>query len=99
MCNVKFYEDEDMHCRVEKLLDPNINDEKVFVHVTFNSFNKSVLARSKKVWGALKERLFLEGFDEVYTYTTRPKMSSLYKGGDVLGVTKEGLTVIKWDLA
>ena len=103
--SVIYYSDDNFLLNVERQVNPADPDQTIAVfHLGVNKFNKNVLEQIKIVFEYLKDDIYLEGYDEIYTYTFEEGMLRMLKhfdGHEVMGeVTIGGVeqTVIKWDL-
>ncbi len=67
-----FYEDDDFVLKIEEL------DNVLFVHLTLWKASKAVLEHVLKVWGELKARAWLDGYDAISTYTQDERMFKFF---------------------
>lgn len=74
------YEDEDFRIQGELL------DEHFFVHVETYNYSKSVKKKMDSVWEDIKEEVWMNGWDFVFSYNTNTKFAELFGGKKVEGV-------------
>ena len=97
MSRTLFYEDDDMRVSFELLYD------RLFIHVTLNKFNKTVLRHMKEIWWEFRCRAWFDGFSEIFTYTKDDRVPRLVGhahevGQDDKSLQEAGVRMFRWDL-
>jgi hypothetical protein len=74
----------------------------LFVHCDVSNFSKDVLTSIKFCWFEIKDRLFSEGFSEIFSYNSNIEFATLVDGDYTKECTKvadgKSLEVLKWEL-
>lgn len=91
MSNVIIYEDDDFVVRGEVLLD------NPFIHVSVHNYNKSVRKRMLSVWCDIKQELWTNGWDFVFSHSTNAKFARLFGGNRLEAADLPGEMFI-WEL-
>lgn len=92
-----WFKNKDYHMTYEETIDPKTKGEVVFVHVVFDNFSKRVLEDLREKWNDFKTKLYLLGYEFVFTYTKDMRIVKLIEGGKVIG-QYENYKVVVWDL-
>lgn len=87
----RYYIDEN----IEVILEEANGD--VYVHVGLNTVNKDIVRKVRELWAEIVMKVYVAGYDALYTYTKDKRVVDLIGGADHVG-DAEGFGVYKWDL-
>lgn len=89
MSNIStLYEDVDFRVRGEVI------DDFLYVHVDAYNYNKPIKARMLSVWDDIKEEVWLNGWDRVFSYNTNEKFAKVFGGT----LVDKNLRMYVWEL-
>lgn len=69
-----FYEDDSIKVSLEQF------ENKVFVHLKFYKVSKKTVKWVDDIFTVLKDKLFMAGWDEIYTYTEDDRVPKMFLG-------------------
>lgn len=88
---VTYYQDEDIKVYLEEI------NEQVFVHVAIYNFSKSVLNKIKAKWGEVVQKMYINGYEELFAYTKDNRIVKMIGYPEKIGQHEE-YEVWKWEL-
>lgn len=88
---ITYYQDEDIKVFLEEI------DEQVFVHVAIYNFSKSVLDKVREKWGEIVQKMYVNGYEELFTYTKDNRIVKMIGYPEKVG-QHEDYEVWKWEL-
>jgi hypothetical protein len=88
---ITYYQDDDIKVYLEEV------GEQVFIHVAIYSFSKSVLKKIKAKWGEVIQKMYINGYEEAFTYTKDSRIVKMIGYPEMIG-QKDGYEVWKWEL-
>lgn len=91
MKRTTYYEDDDIRVFIEDIQD------QMFVHVAIFNANKSVIEKVKEKWGEVVMKVYLDGYDNLFTYTKDNRIVNMIGGAERIGQYKD-FEVYKWEL-
>lgn len=86
-----YYKDDKFKIYLEEI------DYNIFIHVEIYEFNKEVLKDIKYQWAEVALKMYLLGYEELFTYTKDRRIVDLVGGASQIGNYK-GYEVWKWEL-
>lgn len=62
------------------LVEGEVIDCHFYVHIAAYNYNKSVKKKMWSVWGDIKEEVWLNGWDRIFSYNTNEKFAKMFNG-------------------
>ena len=87
-----YYEDDNFKVILEKL------EGQMYIHVGIFQITKAVLKDIKRVWAEAVVEIWLDGYENLFTYTKDNRIVKLIGGAKKVG-QHENIEVWQWDLS